>query len=111
MQDDPAVQRLTFCIMVDKVQVTLRLRLEAAACLVVSWYNSARKPALSTKTDAWQQFVVKHSKGKSNILTWFRLLQLVGRVPVMLLTPRFSWSSCSTDTQNTKVSTGLPERS
>ena len=54
--------------------------------------------------------LVKQSKGKSNILTWFRLLQLVGRVPVMLLLPRYSWSSCSSDTQNTNVSTGLPER-
>ena len=52
MQYDLAMQSSAFYIMVDKVQVTLRLRLEAAACFVISWYNSARKPALSTKTDA-----------------------------------------------------------
>ena len=41
------------------------------------------------------------------MLTCFRL-QLLGRVPVMLLFIRYSWFSCSTATTNTIVSTGLP---
>ena len=44
---------LAFCIKQDRLQVTLRLRLEAAACFVVSWYNSIRQPGLGTKRDAW----------------------------------------------------------
>ena len=63
----------------------MRLRLEAAACFVISWYNSARKPAPNTKRHTSYQVLVKQTKCESNILTWYRLLQLLGRVPVMLL--------------------------